>query len=71
MEGNDTTQSRIFLFGFLLGILFSHSGMVGFFSGAATATFLLKKNNETVISTFAAMKKGGFDIIESIKILLR
>jgi hypothetical protein len=35
------SREKIFILGFVLGILFSLTGTVGFFSGVATAFFLI------------------------------
>lgn len=71
----ENAQTKSFIFGMLMGILFSHSGLLGFASGAICATFILKNTNVNgdngVLSSLQTAKGGIIDVINYLKIMLQ
>lgn len=47
----DGQLSGIFLFGFIMGIVFSYTGIIGFTCGIATGIVLARKYPDSVLNT--------------------
>ena len=70
-EHKDKINERIsglILIGFILGILFSHTGTLGFISGLITG-LILKKNYNPIVSHASYIDKAKNYVIKLIEIL--